>query len=673
VKSVYEAQIMKIRIQMGMLLLALAASPRVFADPPTLNVGDPAPKLQNGKWVQGDPVQDLERDKAYLVEFWATWCGPCRVSIPHLNEIHLKFKDKGLVVVGQDCWEQDDALVAPFVKTMGENMTYRVALDDKKTDEKGVMALTWMAAAGRNGIPSAFLIGKDGRIAWIGHPMELKDSVIEEVLAGKFDLQNAATEYARQIKNQAQLNALWQDFNTARQAKKWDEALAKLDDIEKLTPQDQRFALGQQRFFILITKKDYNAAYKLAEQMSDAQPENAGVQNELAWKMVSDVTIEKPDLELADKIATRAVAASKSQDADILDTLACVLFMEGKQDRAVALEEQAANLSEGSRKQMFQKTLESYKKGTNKPDVLGRQAAQFQEDGKPAEAEAVLREELALEQKLWETNLARWAGTVQTLAGLLLREHKSDDAEKLFAATLTPAIASQKESAALLRDRGNMLAARGRWKEAAADFTKVIALTPDNHFDYFLLAALLVQCGDQDDYQRLCASMLARFGGTSDPVVAERMARSCLITTHSGADLAAVSKIADLAVTNGKDHPWRLFFQYTKGLAEYRQGRFADAAESEQASTGANEAYLSAGADLVLAMAQFQLKQPDPARASLDKGAELIASKMPRIDKGEIGTPYWNDWIINVTLLREARELMGLPTRMAQAPLESAK
>src|SRR5512136_324820 len=133
--------------------LALAAGTTfALAAAPTLKVGDPAPKLQTGKWVQGDPVKQFEKDKAYIVEFWATWCGPCRVSIPHLNEIHNKFKDKGLVVIGQDCWEKDESLVEPFIKKMADKMTYRVALDDKQGSEKGKMAETWMEAAGQNGI-----------------------------------------------------------------------------------------------------------------------------------------------------------------------------------------------------------------------------------------------------------------------------------------------------------------------------------------------------------------------------------------------------------------------------------------------------------------------------------------------------------------------------------------
>jgi thiol-disulfide isomerase/thioredoxin len=174
------------RLKLAATALALTAATALnLAAAPTLKVGDPAPKLQTGKWVQGEPVKAFEKGKAFIVEFWATWCPPCRASIPHLNEIYKKFKDKGLVVIGQDCWERDESLVVPFVKKMGDKMTYRVALDDKTSDKKGKMAQTWMEAAGRDGIPSAFLVDTNGKIAWIGHPMELKEETIEAALAQK--------------------------------------------------------------------------------------------------------------------------------------------------------------------------------------------------------------------------------------------------------------------------------------------------------------------------------------------------------------------------------------------------------------------------------------------------------------------------------------------------------
>ena len=58
--------------------------------------------------------------------------------------------------------------MAPFVKKMGDKMTYSVALDDKSSDKKGAMAKNWMEAAGQEGIPTAFG-GQKGKIAWIGH------------------------------------------------------------------------------------------------------------------------------------------------------------------------------------------------------------------------------------------------------------------------------------------------------------------------------------------------------------------------------------------------------------------------------------------------------------------------------------------------------------------------
>src|SRR5215510_7930870 len=105
-----------------------------MVDAHAAQLGDPAPALQISDWVKGDPLDlaEAKGKQVVVVEFWATWCGPCRVSIPHLTELQKKFKDVAFVGVSNE----DPDTVKKFVTKMGDQMDYAVAVDkeDKTSD-----------------------------------------------------------------------------------------------------------------------------------------------------------------------------------------------------------------------------------------------------------------------------------------------------------------------------------------------------------------------------------------------------------------------------------------------------------------------------------------------------------------------------------------------------------
>ncbi len=152
------------KLKLAAFLFALCALVS-FASSPKSMVGQNLPKL-DVDFVKDAPKID---GKPVILEFWATWCPPCRQSIPHMNEIYKKFKDKGLVIIGVT--EEDNSTITQFTKKNPINYS-------AGTDRGGKLNKAFAI----EGIPHAVIADKTGKIVWEGHPMELKESDIEAVL-----------------------------------------------------------------------------------------------------------------------------------------------------------------------------------------------------------------------------------------------------------------------------------------------------------------------------------------------------------------------------------------------------------------------------------------------------------------------------------------------------------
>lgn len=178
-----------------------------------VGMGTKAPALM-GKFIKGEPVTEWEPGKVYVMEFWATWCGPCKAAIPHLNELHAKYESKGVIIIGQSVWEQSPENAPKFVTEMGDKMAYRIAVDHRDGEpegSRGVMARTWLGAAGISGIPSTWVV-KDGKVIWIGHPRDLSGTLLESMLDGSYDAQLAKKQLDEKAALQERTRKANQDF-----------------------------------------------------------------------------------------------------------------------------------------------------------------------------------------------------------------------------------------------------------------------------------------------------------------------------------------------------------------------------------------------------------------------------------------------------------------------------
>lgn len=272
---------------------------------PTLAPGDQAPALTVTDWVQGQSFDGFKKGQVYVLDFWATWCHPCIQAMPHLTKVQAEHPES-VTVVAVDIWENKDwskaeriEKVTDKVKSLGDKMKVRVAIDGD-----GSMTKNWFEAAGRNGIPSTFIVDQAGRVAWIGHPMEMEEP-LAKILAGEWDVNAFKTKYEQEMKK----------------------------------------GKAMQELFQLLSKGDYKPFYEKANAYLDTYlKDDEMMLNQLAWIVATDERVEQRDLDFALKASKRACEITQWKDPSLVDTYAHVLFARGDLDGAVKYEKKALDL-----------------------------------------------------------------------------------------------------------------------------------------------------------------------------------------------------------------------------------------------------------------------------------------------------------------------------------------
>ncbi len=274
-----------------------------------------------------------------------------------------------------------------------------------------------------------------------------------------------------------------------------------------------------------------------------------------------------------------------------------------------------------------------------------------------------------------------WAGRGAACAGL----KQWDKALAAYSKAIelhTKAIEAPPKNARAWINRGHVYAIVGQWDKAAADLVQAVQLDPDNDAWWWEeLAAYHLQAGDSAAYRTACKQMLERFSRTKNPIIAHRVALSCLLIPQADKDEKLVQQLAQQSAAGRPHDVWCLI---TLGAALYRAGQFEAAVRQLELTRKRwpEDPYKGAGPGggpvlswLVLAMAHHRLGHADQARRWLDKAAQTMDKESAATVIGPLRQES-HVWAMCLVLRHEAELLepaVALPLGKKLPPAEAAQ
>lgn len=363
-----------------------------------LTIGSEAPSLDIQHWVQNgngkfQPVTKFESGKVYVVEFWATWCGPCVQSMPHLAQLQNEYAEKGvqIVSISDEDLETVEAFLArevrgapPAESETGESQkqTYRQLTSAYclTTDPDQSSYRDYMEAAAQNGIPTAFIVGKDAHVEWIGHPMEM-DGPLQAVVSDRWDRAAFAEEMKARQEAEKAMQDLQVGLQTALQSQDFETALKLIDNFLATNENMQLVMLKLQ---ILMATEKFDAALAYVDELlgkgespqlkvlklnaligakqldkaneyltvlfnqSSNQPNETNMTAWSVYQMAAQGIHNDKNL-IASSVQACQSAVEKTDNneekASIFDTLSRLLFLQGQLDQAIEAQQQATQLT----------------------------------------------------------------------------------------------------------------------------------------------------------------------------------------------------------------------------------------------------------------------------------------------------------------------------------------